>query len=130
MVAETPARPSHISGDIELRSTPEPVGDSAIISSPLVGYTLARLEAFGKLSLAYPASSRAQDRPGVQAVYNSRTTHLSFVLGNAFDGKGVTTDAGVILDVYTLDSGRARGRWHDGGTLRTPPYGYFCITRG
>ena len=129
MVAGTEASPVRVSGALELEASSTAAHDTSAVVFPLSGYTLVPLEKLGQLSLAYPASSRSDLHPGVQAVYNRRASQLSLIFGNAFTPQGTTTDAGIILDVYAFEDGRILGQWRDGGRLRTPMNGFFCIAR-
>ena len=94
---------------------------------PLAGASDIDLRLLAPVSLAHSPASRDRDRPGVQ-MWSDGTMWF----GNSFNGKAITTDAGVIFDRIQLTSRGFSGRWVEGGRSvinGALPAGYFCAAR-
>ena len=94
---------------------------------PLAGATDIDLRRLAPVSLAHSPASRDVDRPGVQGQKDG-----TLWLGNSFNGKGITTDAGVLFRHIRVDETGFRGEWIEGGLTVVDgvlPAGYFCAVR-
>jgi TonB family protein len=120
--------------DVQYRRAPNPE-----VTYPLYGSADIDLGPLGPISLESPPTSRDPEHPGVTGVHFEASLKTTLVLGTGLP-KGVTFDAGVLLDVFSIDSLGFSGRWKDGGAQQSldpnhPRYraprleGYFCARR-
>jgi hypothetical protein len=109
--------------DTKYRKAPNPD-----ITHPLFGASNIDLRSLGPVSLAYSPASRSRVRPGVQATYSSSKRTLKLIFGAA-SGPGFYVDAGVLFNIYRIDSTGFSGGWVDGGHGSPLPGGYFCALR-
>lgn len=109
------------------------------VTYPLYGSADIDLGPLGPISLESPPTSRDPEHPGVTGVHSAASLETTLVLGTALP-EGFTFDAGVLLNVFSIDSLGFSGRWKDGGAQQSldpndPRYraprleGYFCARR-
>jgi hypothetical protein len=94
----------------------------------LYGWTDVDLSVFGRTSLAYPATSRDPNRPGIEVIVDRTEKNIVMTLGAASVGDTIYFDQGLFFFVYAVDSSGFSGLWQDGGRTGLPS-GYFCAER-